>query len=84
MIIDVSKSPEHHNSHLHDNLRLSLQPSGFFAVHDAIFVMKVQDTIESIALLVAHDDYDDYYDEDLFISFCLFCAFEIQLIWKRM
>lgn len=49
MVIDVSKSPEHCNSHhLHDNRRFSLQPSGFFAVYDVISVIKVQGTIESI------------------------------------
>ena len=43
MIVDVSKSPKHHNSHhLHDNFGFSLQPSGFFAVYDVIFVLKVQ------------------------------------------
>jgi hypothetical protein len=92
VVIDVSKSPEHHNIyHLHDNFRFSLQPSGFFTVYDVVFVIKVQGKIESIwqySTMVVHDDcgddYGDYYDEDLFISFCLFCAFGIQLIWKRM
>ena len=87
VVIHVSKSPEHHkNHHLHYNLRFSLQPSGFFAVYDVIFVIKLQDTIESIwqhSTMFVHDDYGDYYDEELFILFCLFFAFGIQLIWKR-